>query len=239
MVASLLDMVMHESSKILTAVKKATNAFSGVLKKTLGLFIILLLPLLGFVLAFSTLVQQNKDFRTFPRSFVRTMFMLLGELNFADIIWPEPDKEKGCEQEDVPFYTLTLFILILFLLIMNIAVMNTFISLANRNVALYEQNAVLRDPLEILQNLQYPTVPEYFIGRTRKMEPIQMSLTQFVSLMNKMYKRYEVDKSTGTDRINSLIEMMERNKEQKSRKQKEAKENHGIEDTTMTMNYEL
>ena len=161
---------------------KYVLVFYGVFLKTILVMVMLMMPTYGFVWAFHGLMKRNPIFSDAYRSSFKTVTMLFGEFELADLFWPGP--ESG--DLPPPFFQVSLFMVYFYMVVMCAVLMNTFISIAVDNISDYHKNAVLKDQLSALQEYDTPTLVSKIVSPAA----VKYLSTEHTSMFNGTIKRF-------------------------------------------------
>ncbi|XP_076033845.1 transient receptor potential cation channel subfamily A member 1-like isoform X2 [Oratosquilla oratoria] len=120
--------------------------FSRVAKSLLKFILAFSSLLVAFALCFFVLMKSLPDFRTFPLSFSKTLIMMIGEIEYGNIV----------SQVDHEYKTMTIIVLILFLFLVAILMANLLIGLAVNDIPeLQRQGKIHRLAKEVSYLVSY------------------------------------------------------------------------------------
>nr|XP_031834394.1 transient receptor potential channel pyrexia-like isoform X1 [Nomia melanderi] len=101
--------------------------FSTVLRNILKVLAVFIFLIVGFALSFTVMFHENDQFRNFWTAFVKTMVMMTGEYEYADLF-----EKKKEENSSLLFTSEVLFLA--FIMLVGISLMNLMIGLAVNDI---------------------------------------------------------------------------------------------------------
>ena len=143
--------------RMLYGVGKYIILFQDVLLTFGAVFIVVFVLVIAFAASFLLLFSNRESFATFGDSLLKTMIMMSGEFEFADVFFKDLpplgfglDWDMGHENVPFPFLTYTLFVVFFF--IVSIVALNVLVGLTVDDIRNFLQNA---DLLKLDMRLRY------------------------------------------------------------------------------------
>ncbi|XP_075241022.1 transient receptor potential cation channel subfamily A member 1 homolog isoform X2 [Convolutriloba macropyga] len=151
--------------------------FTDILVTFFNFFLVFFLFIVAFGMGFYTLLQNQNDFSTVVYAMIKTGVMMIGEFEYTDIFFGDPDTNpKGSWQ------VVTLLFFVVFAVIMSIITMNLLVGLAVDDIKAVQDTAVLqRMAMQVELALQVQHIlPErfrkYFIIKQETLYPNKINM---------------------------------------------------------------
>ncbi|XP_074658298.1 transient receptor potential cation channel subfamily A member 1 homolog isoform X1 [Tubulanus polymorphus] len=146
--------------------------FTDVFRTFLRFFVVFVLFILAFAFAFYMLLQNQVTFNSFGKTLVKTMVMMIGEMEYEGVFHTLDGSYAGNH-----FYPITMYILFVgFLIVMSIIIMNLLVGLAVDDIKAVQEQAVLkRLAMQVELALEVEGILPQFLRRKfiRKCETIR------------------------------------------------------------------
>ncbi len=101
--------------------------FTDVFRTFLNFSLICVLFLIAFSLGFNALLAEQETFSTFGFSCVKTFVMMIGEFDYGDIFFDNPNDPETQHYALLPYRTTTILLFVIFMMIMSILIMNLLV----------------------------------------------------------------------------------------------------------------
>ncbi|XP_052238604.1 transient receptor potential cation channel subfamily A member 1 homolog [Dreissena polymorpha] len=108
--------------------------FTSILQTFFRFFIVFLLFIIAFGLGFYALIQNQTPYHTSYHAIIRTMVMMIGEMDYNDIF----------HSDDKVHYWITYVLICIFLIVMSIIIMNLLVGLAVDDIKGVQEQASLK-----------------------------------------------------------------------------------------------